>query len=74
MAKTKRRQPDNVFPIAGGESKSVTVHASADVTHADIARRAFEIYCQRGGQHGRDQEDWLQAESELRNATRFAVA
>ncbi len=74
MAKPKRRRPDNGFPMAV-ESKPVTVHGSADVTHADIARRiAFEIYCLRGCQHGRDLDDWLQAEGELRNATRFAVA
>ncbi len=32
----------------------------------DIARRAYEIYCERGGEHGRDMDDWLQAESELK--------
>jgi DUF2934 family protein len=75
MIKPKRRRPDNVFPMAAVESKPVTVDASANVTHADIARRiAFEIYCLRGCQHGRDLDDWLQAEGELRNATRFAVA
>src|SRR5688572_27224645 len=34
--------------------------------HEDIARRAYQLYEQRGGEHGRDLEDWLQAESELR--------
>jgi tRNA 2-selenouridine synthase SelU len=38
-----------------------------DISEADIARRAFEVYCSRGGQHGRDLEDWLQAERELRS-------
>jgi len=33
--------------------------------HAVIARRAFEIYEQRGAGHGRDWEDWLQAEREV---------
>src|SRR5262249_35609558 len=32
-----------------------------------IALRAYEIYISRGGEHGRDLEDWLQAESELQN-------
>jgi hypothetical protein len=31
-----------------------------------IARRAYEIFLARGGQHGRDADDWLQAERELR--------
>jgi hypothetical protein len=31
-----------------------------------IARRAYEIYEQRGGQHGADLDDWLEAERQLR--------
>ncbi|MEW6212227.1 MAG: DUF2934 domain-containing protein [Acidobacteriota bacterium] len=31
----------------------------------EIARRAYEIFLQRGGDHGNDIEDWLQAEREL---------
>lgn len=31
-----------------------------------IARRAYEIFLARGGEHGHDQEDWAQAERELR--------
>ena len=30
-----------------------------------IAVRAYEIYEDRGGQHGRDLEDWLRAEEEV---------
>ena len=31
-----------------------------------IARRAYERYEARGGEHGRDQEDWFEAEREIR--------
>jgi hypothetical protein len=31
----------------------------------DIARKAFDIYVARGGEHGHDLEDWLNAESQL---------
>jgi hypothetical protein len=31
----------------------------------EIATRAYEIYLERGGGHGGDVEDWLQAEREL---------
>lgn len=31
----------------------------------EIARRAHELYVQRGGEHGKDVEDWLRAEKEL---------
>lgn len=33
----------------------------------EIGRRAYEIFLCRGGEHGRDMDDWLQAEAELRN-------
>ncbi len=31
----------------------------------EIARRAYELYVQRGGEHGKDVEDWVKAEKEL---------
>jgi hypothetical protein len=31
----------------------------------EIARKAFDIYVARGGEHGHDLEDWLNAESQL---------
>jgi hypothetical protein len=34
-------------------------------THEEIARRAYEIFVARGGEHGHDVDDWLQAEREL---------
>lgn len=36
-------------------------------TRDQIALRAYEIYQNRGRQDGRDVEDWLAAESELRS-------
>jgi hypothetical protein len=38
----------------------------ATVTRDDIARRAHDLYLARGCKHGRDVEDWLQAERDLR--------
>jgi hypothetical protein len=32
----------------------------------DIARRAYELYQERGGNEGQDMDDWLRAEAELR--------
>lgn len=34
--------------------------------HDEISRRAFEIFLSRGGGHGRDLDDWLQAERDIR--------
>jgi hypothetical protein len=31
----------------------------------EVARLAYELYLQRGGEHGKDVEDWLKAEKEL---------
>jgi hypothetical protein len=37
----------------------------AGPTQEDIARRAYEKFCERGCQHGHDRQDWLAAEQEL---------
>ena len=34
----------------------------------EIARRAYERFLARGGQHGHDQEDWYEAERSVRGA------
>ncbi len=31
----------------------------------EIQQRAYEIHMERGGAHGQDVDDWLQAEREL---------
>jgi hypothetical protein len=36
----------------------------------DIAHRAYELYAERGGDHGRDWDDWLRAEQELRESSK----
>ena len=33
--------------------------------HAIIAKRAYELYAERGYQHGHATEDWLEAEREI---------
>ena len=56
------------------ESNVLAGNQSANLPDHDIARRAFELYCERGCQHGHDTDDWLQAERELRDSVRFQVA
>jgi hypothetical protein len=36
--------------------------------HGAIARRAYELFEKRQHAHGRDLEDWLEAEAELASA------
>ena len=40
----------------------------------EIERRAHEIYLERGGVHGRDIDDWLQAECEINGTQANAAA
>ena len=37
-------------------------------TSEEIARRAYELFEQRGAAHGQDWDDWLSAERELVSA------
>lgn len=37
------------------------------ITYEQIAKRAFEIWQQQGEVEGKEQENWLQAEAELRD-------
>ena len=43
--------------------------AREEATHRDaVARRAYELFLSRGGEHGHDQEDWYRAEQEVSGA------
>jgi hypothetical protein len=42
------------------------VNDTSAATDEAIAARAYELYQARGGTHGADMDDWLQAERELR--------
>jgi hypothetical protein len=50
-----------VAPVKAG-SKTKKAGPSLE----EISRRAYEIYQARGGEHGRHEEDWQQAERELK--------
>jgi hypothetical protein len=43
---------------------------ASNPTYEDIARRAYELFVERGGQHGGDVDDWLRAERELATSAR----
>jgi hypothetical protein len=44
-------------------------HAAAQPSREAIAKRAYELYLQRGSVSGYDLEDWLAAEAELTAAS-----
>jgi hypothetical protein len=64
MAKTGRQKTDRRKSTLAATPAS-TADEQTGVTADAIERRAFEFYCARGGGHGQDLDDWLQAEREL---------
>lgn len=67
MARSQGRRPnDSVMPPI--------VEQFDDVPETAIARRAYELYEQRGCAHGHDIDDWLLAERELGLARRSTAA
>jgi len=54
---------------SGNGTDNGTHHGTPNGTHAFphdlVALRAYQIYLERGGGHGRDMDDWLQAEREV---------
>jgi hypothetical protein len=55
-----QQKPQQMAPVATKQNGVTSAN------HEQIARRAYEIYLARGGEHGRHQDDWTQAERELR--------
>ena len=58
-----------IVPSATTDTPNAIERAAIDPTQEDIARRAYQLYEERGGEHGRAWEDWFQAEWELRQLT-----
>jgi hypothetical protein len=61
MAKPRKRQT-----AAGTQEVPPTINGNRD----RIAARAYELYLARGGAHGADMEDWLNAEREFARSAR----
>jgi hypothetical protein len=65
MPAKKEREIYVISDEEDGDPSAQRVAGKAPLRGA-IAMRAFELYQARGGLHGRDVQDWLQAERELR--------
>jgi hypothetical protein len=50
------------------QAVSASVSMGSEPSEEDIRRRAYQRYLDRGGNHGLDFEDWLQAERELKRS------
>lgn len=75
MAKTRKREQALAIPDPTRRDPSQAAPQSAGDTtvaapdRASIAVRAYELYLARGGTDGRELDDWLTAEQELRSAS-----
>jgi hypothetical protein len=79
MATPRRRRRDReplhqaigtlaTVPTATGGIPKWVETLAIEPSHEDIARRAYQLFEKRGGTQGHDQDDWFQAERELRHA------
>jgi Protein of unknown function (DUF2934) len=69
MAKLKITENQNSSrPDERGEERVQSTGSGSSDEHSRIARRAYELYLERGGSHGQDWEDWLAAEREIRGS------
>ena len=51
------------------ESDTPRPDGDFELSRDEIARRAYDLYEARGAEDGRDLDDWLRAERELRERT-----
>ena len=67
MARTQAKTSTPSEQEAGKARSTLTpAPVRTGPTTEQIARRAYEIYLARGSQHGNPEQDWFQAERELR--------
>jgi hypothetical protein len=58
--------PDESQIKESGAQPAPSYGSQTETPHQDlISRRAYERFQMRGGEHGRDQDDWFEAEREL---------
>ena len=57
---TSRKEVSKAIATQDAETKRSGL--SADQLQEAIRIKAYELYLQRGGQHGNDAQDWIEAE------------
>lgn len=68
MARSNKQPSTQASPShtpAPVSNPNAVVAREARPTEEQIARRAYELFLQRGGTHGNHVDDWIQAEREL---------
>ena len=65
-AEPKPRRTRRTAPAESSRDTASDREGPAAPSVEDIRRRAYERYLERGGNHGRHFDDWLEAEKELK--------
>ena len=66
MATAKTVRARNINKTKAGKTLDDQTVGLDEPARVEIERRAYELYLARGEVHGYDQDDWLQAERELK--------
>jgi hypothetical protein len=67
MSKPQRKR--KIGPKRMGEEKEIgTTETRPQTRKEDIADIAYQLFLERGCEHGHDVEDWLKAESRLQSS------
>lgn len=66
-AKTSPNTPAQQMPqMPETPARNAAASNRTQPTHEQIAKRAYEIFLARGAGHGQHEQDWAQAERELK--------
>ena len=66
MNKTSQRESDPRDALMLKQTEELRIHLLGDDGIRErVASRAYELYERRGADHGRDLEDWAEAENEV---------
>jgi len=68
MTTAKTAKANNINKTEAGETLDDQTVGLNEPAREEIERRAYELYLERGEVNGYDQDDWLQAERELKEA------
>jgi hypothetical protein len=68
MSTAKTVRAKNINRAEAAETLDDQTAGLNEPAREEIERRAYELYLARGEVHGQDQDDWLQAERDLREA------
>ena len=69
---TRRKASTTAKPTSPKKTSRKTLEKPVQTVTVEqtVASRAYELFLERGGEHGRDWDDWLCAERELSSAQR----